>query len=151
MDAWGRLRDRVGKLKGSVEDFGGEYVVLAQERGRRTSAEEVDGWRNAGGTHVSVATMGVGLGTADAQHRLPVFGRRGAPFALRNAWPAFSISLKKAKRGCQPLASGQVPEEALAAGHGYRPLQVWLCEHVRSRLSSEQSVDCGVSERALLD
>ena len=26
----------------------------------------MDGWREAGGTHVSVVTMGMGLGTADA-------------------------------------------------------------------------------------
>ncbi len=65
MDAWGRLRDRVGKLNRSVEDFGGEYVVHAQD-GVSGLREEVDGWHKAGGTHVSVVTMGMALGTADA-------------------------------------------------------------------------------------
>lgn len=27
---------------------------------------EIDAWRQAGGTHVSVVTMGLGLGSADA-------------------------------------------------------------------------------------
>ena len=27
---------------------------------------EVDGWRRAGGTHVSVVTMGLGLGSVDS-------------------------------------------------------------------------------------
>jgi hypothetical protein len=29
-------------------------------------AHDVDAWRAAGGTHVSVVTMGLGLGSADA-------------------------------------------------------------------------------------
>jgi probable F420-dependent oxidoreductase len=65
VDAWDRLRDRVDKLNRSVEDFGGEYVVLPRNGAGELSGK-VDSWRNAGGTHVSVATMGMSLGTADA-------------------------------------------------------------------------------------
>jgi probable F420-dependent oxidoreductase len=59
IDAWTRLRQRVGALGRSVESFGGDYVALSgadlRELGR-----EVEAWRTAGGTHVSVVTMGLG-------------------------------------------------------------------------------------------
>jgi probable F420-dependent oxidoreductase len=61
--AWERLRDRVGSLGRSVEDFGAEYVSLALGVGDVVA--EVDAWRGAGGTHVSVVTMGQGLDSAD--------------------------------------------------------------------------------------
>jgi len=64
VDAWDRLRGRVGTLKRSLEDFGGDYVVLPRG-GLDDLKAEVDGWREAGGTHVSIATMGLGLGPAD--------------------------------------------------------------------------------------
>jgi len=60
-----RLRDRVGKLDRSVEDFGGEYVLLPRT-GVGDLSGKVDGWLKAGGTHVSIVTMGIGLATADA-------------------------------------------------------------------------------------
>jgi len=63
--AWDRLRDRVGKLDRSVEDFGGEYVLLPRT-GVGDLSGKVDGWLKAGGTHVSIVTMGIGLATADA-------------------------------------------------------------------------------------
>jgi probable F420-dependent oxidoreductase len=64
VNTWGELRDRVGGLGRSVEDFGGDYVVLPQG-GVDDLRTEVNGWREAGGTHVSVVTMGLGLGSAD--------------------------------------------------------------------------------------
>ena len=65
IDAWTRLRQRVGVLVRSVESFGGDYVALSGGdlpvlRG------EVAAWRTAGGTHVSVVTMGLGLDSVDA-------------------------------------------------------------------------------------
>jgi probable F420-dependent oxidoreductase len=65
VNIWERLRDQLVELKRSVEDFGGEYVVHPQG-GADELAMEVDGWRKAGGTHLSVVTMGLGLGSADA-------------------------------------------------------------------------------------
>ena len=64
IDAWTRLRDRVRSLGRSVEDFGAEYVVRPQS-GRGDLTSEVDAWRQAGGTHLSVVTMGLGLTSAD--------------------------------------------------------------------------------------
>ena len=58
--SWGRLRERVGDLGRSVEDFGGDYVALSgADVGELT--REIDAWREAGGTHVTVVTMGLGL------------------------------------------------------------------------------------------
>jgi probable F420-dependent oxidoreductase len=65
VDAWKRLRDRVGDRGRSVEDFGGEYVT-ALRGGLREPRAEIDAWRDAGGSHVSVVTMGLGLDSVDA-------------------------------------------------------------------------------------
>jgi probable F420-dependent oxidoreductase len=64
VDAWERLRDRVAGLDRPVEDFGGDYVALPRGGVGHLSAE-IDAWREAGGTHVSVVTMGLGLDTVD--------------------------------------------------------------------------------------
>jgi probable F420-dependent oxidoreductase len=63
IDAWIRLRDRVRDLGRSVEDFGGDYVVLTG--GVAAVTAEIDAWRAAGGTHASVVTMGLGLDSVD--------------------------------------------------------------------------------------
>jgi probable F420-dependent oxidoreductase len=64
VDAWKRLRDRVGRLGRSVDDFGADYVALPRA-GEGDLAVEIDAWREAGGTHVSVVTMGRGLDSID--------------------------------------------------------------------------------------
>ena len=64
VDAWKRLRDRVRGLGRSVEEFGGDYVVLPRG-GVGDLTAEIDAWRAAGGTHVSVVTMGLGLDSVD--------------------------------------------------------------------------------------
>ena len=63
IEAWGRLRDRVRDLGRSVDDFGGDYVVLTG--GADEVATEIDAWRRAGGTHASVVTMDLGLDSVD--------------------------------------------------------------------------------------
>jgi probable F420-dependent oxidoreductase len=64
VDAWKRLRDQVGALGRSVANFGGDYVALSGgDLGVLT--REIEAWREAGGTHVSVVTMGLGLDTVD--------------------------------------------------------------------------------------
>jgi probable F420-dependent oxidoreductase len=62
--AWRRLRDRVAALGRSVDDFGGDYVALPQGGVGKLTAD-VDAWRAAGGTHVSVVTMGLGLDSVE--------------------------------------------------------------------------------------
>jgi probable F420-dependent oxidoreductase len=65
VDSWRRLRDRVHSLGRSVEDFGADYVARPRD-GIDGLTAEIDAWREAGGTHVSVVTMGLGLDSAEA-------------------------------------------------------------------------------------
>ena len=60
IDSWSRLRERVGDVGRSVGDFGGEYVALSGAD-VSTLTGEIDAWREAGGSHVTVVTMGLGL------------------------------------------------------------------------------------------
>jgi probable F420-dependent oxidoreductase len=64
IDTWKRLRDRVRGLGRSVEEFGAEYVLRPQDPPGDLTAE-IDAWRRAGGTHLSVVTMGLGLDAVD--------------------------------------------------------------------------------------
>ena len=64
LEAWKGLRDRVRDLRGSVEGFAADYVALPRD-GRADVESEVDAWRQAGGSHVSVVTMGLGLDSVD--------------------------------------------------------------------------------------
>jgi probable F420-dependent oxidoreductase len=64
IDAWKGLRDRVGALGRSVDDFGGDYMALSRGSVGELTAK-IDAWREAGGTHVSVATLGLGLDSVD--------------------------------------------------------------------------------------
>ena len=62
---WNRLRDRVRALGRSAEQFGADWVLLHQS-GVSDLKAEVDAWRDAGGTHVSLDTMNRGLDSASA-------------------------------------------------------------------------------------
>jgi probable F420-dependent oxidoreductase len=64
-EAWTQLRERVTRVGRSREEFGGDYVALSGgDMGELT--REIEAWRDAGGTHVSVATMGLGLDSVEA-------------------------------------------------------------------------------------
>jgi probable F420-dependent oxidoreductase len=65
VETWTQLRDRVRHHGRSVENFGGDHVVLRQAAAGDVAAE-IDAWREAGGTHVSVGTMGLGFDSVDA-------------------------------------------------------------------------------------
>ncbi|HEY0933792.1 MAG TPA: LLM class F420-dependent oxidoreductase, partial [Trebonia sp.] len=67
IDAWKQLRDRVSDAGRRPAEFGGEHVALPQ-RDVRELAAEIEAWREAGGTHASVVTMGLGLGSAVDAH-----------------------------------------------------------------------------------
>ena len=64
LDAWNRLRERLSSLGRPVEGFGAEYVALPKD-GTGALTAHIDAWREAGGTHVSVATMGLGLDSVE--------------------------------------------------------------------------------------
>ena len=62
--AWHKVRDLVRAQGRPAESFGGEYVVLPwSEIGELTA--QIEGWERAGGTHVSIVTMGRGLDSVD--------------------------------------------------------------------------------------
>ena len=63
--AWERLRDRVDGQGRSIEAFGGDYVKFPS-RGAGDLVAEIEAWREAGGTHASLITMGLGLDSVDA-------------------------------------------------------------------------------------
>ena len=65
IEAWTRMREQVADLGRSVEEFGGEYVALSGGD-RSELTREIDAWRAAGGTHLTVVTMGLGLDSVDA-------------------------------------------------------------------------------------
>jgi probable F420-dependent oxidoreductase len=66
IEKWTALRSRVHELGRPDEDFGANYLVVAGEGGVGDLPAQVEAWRNAGGTHVSVVTMGLGLESIDA-------------------------------------------------------------------------------------
>jgi probable F420-dependent oxidoreductase len=59
-NAWNQLRDRVSAVGRSVDDFGGDWIVLPR-RGIAEVVADIDAWRAAGGTHISLVSMGLGL------------------------------------------------------------------------------------------
>jgi probable F420-dependent oxidoreductase len=65
VEAWNTVRDRVADVGRLVDDFGGEYVALSGSNLGELTAE-INAWREVGGTHVSVVTMGLGLDSIEA-------------------------------------------------------------------------------------
>lgn len=64
ISSWRRLRDRVAAHGRSVEDFGAEWVAPAHSDVELLAAD-IDAWREAGGSHVSVLTMGLGFASPE--------------------------------------------------------------------------------------
>jgi probable F420-dependent oxidoreductase len=62
--AWERVRARVRGLGRSVGEFGAD-ITAPPRRDLSELSAQVDAWRAAGGTHVSVITMGQGLDSVD--------------------------------------------------------------------------------------
>jgi probable F420-dependent oxidoreductase len=65
VEAWDRMRQRVDELGRSVDAFGGDYVVFGRG-GVDEVVTKIERWGEAGGTHASVVTMGLGLESPDA-------------------------------------------------------------------------------------
>ena len=65
VENWNKLRDRLRGLGRSVDDFGADWVALPHD-GVDGVRVDVDSWREAGGTHISLVSMGLGLDSADA-------------------------------------------------------------------------------------
>jgi len=65
VEAWEKMRARLDGLGRSIADFGADWVALP-EGGAQTVASDVDAWREAGGTHISLVTMGLGFDSTEA-------------------------------------------------------------------------------------
>lgn len=63
VERWKRVRGQVAALGRSVDDFGAEFV--AHPSSIDDLKTELDLWREAGGSHLSVVTMGRGLDSID--------------------------------------------------------------------------------------
>ena len=66
VERWTALRGRVHDQGRPVAEFGGDYLLRAGDGGVADIPAQVDAWREAGGTHVSVVTMGLGLDSIDS-------------------------------------------------------------------------------------
>ena len=64
VNAWEGLRERVLSHGRSIEDFGGAWVVHPQA-GLGELAQEIATWRQAGGTHVTISTVGREIDSID--------------------------------------------------------------------------------------
>jgi len=65
LDAWLRVQEHLEKNGRSASSFGADYVMLA-ELGVEATADTIKRWEDAGGTHASVVTMGMGLDSTQA-------------------------------------------------------------------------------------
>ena len=65
VDAWNRMRDRVRRPRQVGRRLRRGLCGAASRRRHRESPPKIDAWREAGGTHVSVVTMGLGLDSVD--------------------------------------------------------------------------------------
>ena len=59
--AWSQLRERLADLGRPVEEFGAEYVSVPTKAAVAELPAQIEAWRDAGGSHVSLGTMGQGL------------------------------------------------------------------------------------------
>jgi probable F420-dependent oxidoreductase len=66
VDSWQRLRERVLAHGRSIENFGADLLVRPQDGGVGDVPAVIAAWREAGGTHASVVTMGLGMASADS-------------------------------------------------------------------------------------
>ena len=65
LDAWKRVQKHLADNGRTTENFGADFVMLA-ERGVEAAADTIKRWEDAGGTHASVVTMGMGFDTTQA-------------------------------------------------------------------------------------
>jgi len=63
-DSWKRVKELLGEGGRSVEGFGAESFVRT-DKGPEAAVDRMHEWRDAGGTHASVVTMGHGFTTVD--------------------------------------------------------------------------------------
>jgi probable F420-dependent oxidoreductase len=65
LDAWERVQKHLTENERTTQNFGADYVMLAAF-GVEAVADTIKRWEDAGGTHASVVTMGMGFDTTEA-------------------------------------------------------------------------------------
>jgi probable F420-dependent oxidoreductase len=65
LDAWERVKEHLAANQRTSENFGADYVMLGA-LGVDAAVETITRWEEAGGTHASVVTMGMGFDTTEA-------------------------------------------------------------------------------------
>ena len=64
-ETWSTMKTRVAEAGRNAATFGGEYLA-SSAKGPADVAAKLNVWRDLGGTHGAVVTMGLGLDSADA-------------------------------------------------------------------------------------
>ncbi len=79
--SWQRLRQSVQDHGRSTDDFGADYLLRPEDGRVEHIPRVVDAWREGGGTHATVVTMGLGLTSADSHidYLASVAGALGLP------------------------------------------------------------------------
>lgn len=79
VNAWNRLRDRVDRHGRSVENFGADWILSPRSDIGELSAD-IDTWREAGGTHATLPSVGLGLDAVD--HHINYFASAAQALGL---------------------------------------------------------------------
>lgn len=64
-EQWAQVKAHLESEGRSSEEFGAEYAILTK-KGAQDLAAKVNEWGEAGGTHASIVTMGLGLDSVEA-------------------------------------------------------------------------------------
>jgi probable F420-dependent oxidoreductase len=62
---WARLKELLAEAGRPLEGFGAEYLILSN-KGPADVAAKVGQWRDQGGSHAAIVTMGLGLDSTEA-------------------------------------------------------------------------------------
>lgn len=65
LGAWERVKEHLAANERTTQDFGADYIMLTA-LGVEAAADTIKRWEDAGGTHASVVTMGMGFDTTEA-------------------------------------------------------------------------------------
>ena len=65
LEGWERVKHHLAEAGRSVEGFGADYVMTSGNSLEK-AVDTIHRWQDAGGTHASIVTMGMGLKTTDA-------------------------------------------------------------------------------------
>lgn len=64
-EQWDRLKELLVEAGRTPEEFGAEYLILSN-KGAADVAAKVEQWRDSGGSHAAIVTMGLGLDSTEA-------------------------------------------------------------------------------------